>query len=48
MTTMTAISQDTLGGPKVLRVARVERPVPGPTEVLVRVCTPPASTCCPR
>ncbi|MEV6862256.1 NADP-dependent oxidoreductase [Streptosporangium subroseum] len=35
--TMRAISQDVLGGPEVLKETRVERPVPGPTEVLVRV-----------
>ncbi|MFC7592968.1 NADP-dependent oxidoreductase [Nonomuraea antimicrobica] len=34
---MKAISQDTLGGPEVLKVVEVDRPVPGPTEVLVRV-----------
>ncbi|MEV0378410.1 NADP-dependent oxidoreductase [Nonomuraea sp. NPDC050643] len=34
---MKAISQDTLGGPEVLRMVEVDRPVPGPTEVLVRV-----------
>ncbi|MBU6531308.1 NADP-dependent oxidoreductase [Streptomyces mayonensis] len=37
MTTMRAVSQDTLGGPEVLREVRVERPVPRPNEVLVRV-----------
>ncbi|MDP9847222.1 NADP-dependent oxidoreductase [Streptosporangium lutulentum] len=36
-TTMRAISQDVLGGPEVLREVEVERPTPGPTEVLVRV-----------
>ncbi len=35
--TMRAISQDVLGGPEVLREVRVERPVPGPNQVLVRV-----------
>ncbi|GAA1306919.1 NADPH:quinone reductase [Planotetraspora silvatica] len=34
---MRAISQDALGGPEVLREIQVERPAPGPTEVLVRV-----------
>ncbi|MBE1587348.1 NADPH:quinone reductase-like Zn-dependent oxidoreductase [Nonomuraea angiospora] len=34
---MKAISQDVLGGPEVLKTVEVERPVPGPTEVLVRV-----------
>jgi NADPH:quinone reductase-like Zn-dependent oxidoreductase len=34
---MRAIRQLTLGGPEVLRLIRVRRPVPGPTEVLVRV-----------
>ncbi|MEU8133511.1 NADP-dependent oxidoreductase [Streptodolium elevatio] len=34
---MRAIGQDTFGGPEVLRVVEVERPVPGPAEVLVRV-----------
>ncbi|MEU4053140.1 NADP-dependent oxidoreductase [Streptomyces olivaceus] len=37
MTTMRAISQDVLGGPEVLKEIRVERPVPRPNEVLVRV-----------
>ncbi|MFD0023111.1 NADP-dependent oxidoreductase [Streptomyces sp. NPDC058382] len=36
-TTMRAISQDGLGGPEVLKEVRIERPVPGPGEVLVRV-----------
>ncbi|SNT30583.1 NADPH:quinone reductase [Streptosporangium subroseum] len=36
-TTMRAISQDILGGPEVLKEIEVERPTPGPTEVLVRV-----------
>jgi NADPH:quinone reductase-like Zn-dependent oxidoreductase len=36
-TTMRAISQDELGGPEVLRLVEIERPVPGPSEVLVRV-----------
>ncbi|MEU6669062.1 NADP-dependent oxidoreductase [Streptomyces sp. NPDC046727] len=35
--TMRAISQDVLGGPEVLKEVRVERPAPGPNEVLVRV-----------
>lgn len=35
--TMRAISQDVLGGPEVLREVEVERPNPGPSEVLVRV-----------
>ncbi|MCP2312925.1 NADP-dependent oxidoreductase [Kitasatospora paracochleata] len=35
--TMKAITQDTYGGPEVLREVEVERPVPGPSEVLVRV-----------
>jgi NADPH:quinone reductase-like Zn-dependent oxidoreductase len=35
--TMRAISQDILGGPEVLKEIEVERPTPGPTEVLVRV-----------
>ncbi|GAA4575010.1 NADP-dependent oxidoreductase [Planotetraspora kaengkrachanensis] len=34
---MRAISQDALGGPEVLKETEVERPSPGPTEVLVRV-----------
>ncbi|WP_404952778.1 NADP-dependent oxidoreductase [Streptomyces sp. 147326] len=34
---MRAIGQDEFGGPGVLRVVEVERPVPGPAEVLVRV-----------
>ncbi|MFB9630504.1 NADP-dependent oxidoreductase [Nonomuraea helvata] len=34
---MKAISQDTLGGPEVLKTVEVDKPVPGPTEVLVRV-----------
>jgi NADPH:quinone reductase-like Zn-dependent oxidoreductase len=33
---MRAVTQDVLGGPDVLHVARVDRPEPGPTEVLVR------------
>jgi NADPH:quinone reductase-like Zn-dependent oxidoreductase len=32
-----AITQQTLGGPEVLEFVKVERPEPGPTEVLVRV-----------
>ncbi|MCX5206173.1 NADP-dependent oxidoreductase [Streptomyces sp. NBC_00237] len=35
---MRAIGQDSLGGPDVLRIVEVPRPVPGPAEVLVRVC----------
>ncbi|GHI03662.1 NADP-dependent oxidoreductase [Streptomyces cellostaticus] len=35
--TMRAISQDDLGGPEVLKEVQVERPTPGPNEVLVRV-----------
>ncbi len=35
--TMRAITQDTFGGPDVLRLADVARPEPLPTEVLVRV-----------
>jgi NADPH:quinone reductase-like Zn-dependent oxidoreductase len=34
---MRAIRQDTLGGPEVLKLVAVPRPVPGGTEVLVRV-----------
>ncbi|MEU5434435.1 NADP-dependent oxidoreductase [Streptomyces sp. NPDC020719] len=34
---MRAVVQDTFGGPEVLRVQQVARPVPLPTEVLVRV-----------
>lgn len=34
---MRAIGQDTFGGPEVLKVVEVERPEPGPAEVLVRV-----------
>jgi len=37
MTSMKAIAQDELGGPEVLRVVEVERPEPGPVEILVRV-----------
>ncbi|MEV6835630.1 NADP-dependent oxidoreductase [Streptomyces sp. NPDC051133] len=37
MNTMRVISQDVLGGPEVLREVRVERPEPGPNQVLVRV-----------
>ena len=36
-TSMRAISQDQLGGPDVLKEVDLERPVPGPSEVLVRV-----------
>ncbi|MEU1101355.1 NADP-dependent oxidoreductase [Streptomyces tibetensis] len=35
--TMRAISQDTLGGPEVLKEVEIERPEPKPNEVLVRV-----------
>ena len=34
---MRAVLQDRYGGPEVLRVAEIPRPVPGPGEVLVRV-----------
>lgn len=34
---MRAISQDAYGGPQVLKVVEVDRPAPGPGEVLVRV-----------
>ncbi|MEV0703993.1 NADP-dependent oxidoreductase [Saccharopolyspora sp. NPDC050389] len=34
---MRAISQDVLGGPEVLREVQLDRPVPGPSEVLIRV-----------
>ncbi|MFD5249510.1 NADP-dependent oxidoreductase [Amycolatopsis sp. NPDC058340] len=34
---MRAISQNRLGGPEVLELVDVERPVPGPTQILVRV-----------
>ncbi|MFJ8545310.1 NADP-dependent oxidoreductase [Streptomyces sp. NPDC093586] len=34
---MRAIAQDGFGGPEVLKVVEVERPEPGPAEVLVRV-----------
>ncbi|MFJ6799084.1 NADP-dependent oxidoreductase [Streptomyces sp. NPDC091268] len=34
---MRAIGQDSFGGPDVLRIVEVPRPVPGPAEVLVRV-----------
>ncbi|MDQ0994492.1 NADPH:quinone reductase-like Zn-dependent oxidoreductase [Streptomyces sp. V3I7] len=37
MTTMRAISQNVLGGPEVLDEVEVERPVPRPNEVLVRM-----------
>ncbi|MFD9208177.1 NADP-dependent oxidoreductase [Streptomyces sioyaensis] len=37
MNKMAAISQDTYGGPEVLREVAVDRPSPGPSEVLVRV-----------
>jgi len=35
--TMQSIRQQAFGGPEVLRLTEVERPVPLPTEVLVRV-----------
>ena len=35
--TMRAISQNVLGGPEVLEEVRLERPAPGPNQVLVRV-----------
>ncbi|WP_441251133.1 NADP-dependent oxidoreductase [Kitasatospora sp. McL0602] len=35
--TMRAIGQDEFGGPEVLRPVELARPVPGPTEILVRV-----------
>ncbi|MEV8089421.1 NADP-dependent oxidoreductase [Streptomyces nigra] len=35
--TMRAISQNVLGGPEVLHEVRLERPAPGPNQVLVRV-----------
>ncbi|MEV4165220.1 NADP-dependent oxidoreductase [Nonomuraea dietziae] len=34
---MRAISQEVLGGPEVLTVVELDRPMPGPTDVLVRV-----------
>ncbi|UKY51471.1 NADP-dependent oxidoreductase [Streptomyces inhibens] len=34
---MRAVSQDTAGGPDVLKVITTDRPVPGATEILVRV-----------
>nr|WP_091653256.1 NADP-dependent oxidoreductase [Micromonospora pallida] len=34
---MRAVSQDSLGGPEVLKVVEVDRPEPGASEVLVRV-----------
>lgn len=37
LATMRAIRQEALGGPEVLELVEVPRPVPGPTEVLVRV-----------
>jgi NADPH:quinone reductase-like Zn-dependent oxidoreductase len=36
-TTMRAISQDVFGGPEVLKLVDLDRPEPGPSEVLVRV-----------
>ncbi|WP_030900048.1 MULTISPECIES: NADP-dependent oxidoreductase [unclassified Streptomyces] len=35
--TMRAVNQDVLGGPEVLKEVEIERPVPRPNEVLVRV-----------
>ncbi|MFG2602619.1 NADP-dependent oxidoreductase [Streptomyces sp. NPDC048514] len=35
--TMRAIGQDVLGGPEVLKAVQVERPKPGPNQVLVRM-----------
>lgn len=37
MHTMKAISQNIYGGPEVLREVEIDRPTPGPSEVLVRV-----------
>lgn len=34
---MRAISQDVAGGPEVLKLVEIDRPIPGPTEILVRV-----------
>ncbi|MEV6671514.1 NADP-dependent oxidoreductase [Streptomyces sp. NPDC051162] len=34
---MRAVVQETAGGPEVLKLAETDRPVPGPTEILVRV-----------
>ncbi|MEU5430713.1 NADP-dependent oxidoreductase [Streptomyces olivoreticuli] len=34
---MRAISQEALGGPEVLTVVELDRPAPGPTDILVRV-----------
>ncbi|MEV6393950.1 NADP-dependent oxidoreductase [Streptomyces sp. NPDC051907] len=34
---MRAIGQDALGGPEVLKIVEIDRPQPGPSEVLVRV-----------
>ncbi|WP_223267880.1 NADP-dependent oxidoreductase [Streptosporangium nondiastaticum] len=36
-TRMHAIRQETAGGPEVLQLVETDRPVPGPTEILVRV-----------
>lgn len=37
--TMRAISQDVVGGPEVLKLVEIDRPEPGPSQVLVRVRT---------
>jgi NADPH:quinone reductase-like Zn-dependent oxidoreductase len=37
MTNMRAVGQDSFGGPEVLKIVEVERPEPGPVEILVRV-----------
>jgi NADPH:quinone reductase-like Zn-dependent oxidoreductase len=37
MTTMRRVIQDELGGPEVMRIVEVERPEPGPAEILVKV-----------
>lgn len=37
ITTMRAISQDTIGGPEVLQEVELPRPEPGPSELLIRV-----------
>ena len=36
-TKMRAVRQDVLGGPEVLRVVELDRPKPGPSQILVRV-----------